>query len=82
MSFSNTLHQLKYFKFVISIGVFKTGDSHIQVGRSSLRNSFKFAVLIPLVILFMLVVLKGFKKFTLSFGERILQIPVSSLYFV
>ena len=24
MSFSNTLHHLKYFKFVISIGVFKT----------------------------------------------------------
>ena len=60
MSFSNTLHHLKYFKFVISIGVFKT-DSHIQVSRSTFRDSFKFTVLTPLIMLFMLV-LEGFTK--------------------
>lgn len=40
----NNLYKFKYFKFVISSGVFKTGDfTHREVGRNSFGDSFQIS---------------------------------------
>ena len=69
MSCSNNLYKFKYFKLVISSGVFKTGDSHIgRLVGIVLEILLKLQVLIPLVMLFMQVVL-DYKNSLLVLGK-------------